>query len=326
MSDPITGDPTDREGDGGPLSPESEMGVAAEQAARNRARPVELEIFDGVRTDRGRPVLPVRLKPDDLFAFRCHKGVACWNACCHNTDITLTPMDILRLGRRLGLRPREFLLEYTRPAIHEPSNLPVAKLVMAGKGDQSPCVFMHQVDGCTAYADRPAACRYYPLGLATVKLRDAEGTADFHFLVKEAHCLGHAEDKLQSVAEFRREQGLEAAHQADRAWMEILMKMVSWRTLGGPGGREIAPQTQKMFFMVSTDVDAFRDFVFKTRFLGSYRIDPARVERIKTDDEVLLALGFDWMKNVMFNEPTLALREDVLRQAIARQREDVGGG
>ncbi len=306
--------------------PDSESGAAAEMAARNRTRPVELEIFDGVRTDRGRPVLPVRLGPEDMFAFRCGKGVACWNACCHDTDITLTPLDILRLGRRLGIRPREFLLRYAHPAIHEPSGLPVAKLNMHPGAKRAPCVFMHAADGCTVYADRPAACRYYPLGFATVKRQDAEGTADFHFLVKEAHCLGHAEDKLQSVAEFRREQGIGNDDQADRAWMDILMKMVSWRTLGGPGGRDIAPQTRKMFFMVSTDVDAFRDFVFKTRFLGSYRIDPARVKQIETDDEALLALGFDWMKNVMFNEPTLALREDVLRQAIARQREDVGGG
>lgn len=36
--------------------------------------------------------------------------------------------------------------------------------------------------------------------------------------------------------------------------------------------------------------------------------------------------GFDWMKNVLFNEPTIALREDVPPQAIARKREDVSGG
>jgi hypothetical protein len=81
-----------------------------------------------------------------------------------------------------------------------------------------------------------------------------------------------------------------------------------------------------MFFMVSTDVEAFRDFVFKTRFLEAYQIDPELVEKLKTDDELLLVLGFDWMKNVMFNEPTVVLRETVLQQAIAKKREEVGGG
>jgi hypothetical protein len=310
----------------GPVAPEHEPGEMAEQIARQRAKPIEAQIFDGIRTDRGSPVLPVRLEPDDMFAFRCHKGIGCWNKCCHDTDITLTPMDILRLSRRLELRPRDFLKEHTRPAIHEQSNLPVAKLKMRGEDDTGACVFMHDVDGCTVYPDRPASCRYYPLGFASVKLRDAEGTADFHFLVKESHCLGHEESKLQSVDAFRREQGVEDYDRINRGWMDILMKMVSWRTLGGPGGKDISPQAQRMFFMVSTDVEAFRDFVFKTRFLETYQIDADMIEKLKVEDELLLVLGFDWMKNVLFNEPTIALREAVLRQAIAQKREEVGGG
>ena len=309
----------------GPIAPEHEMSEMAEQIARQQAKPIEVQIFDGIRTDRGSPVLPVRLMADDMFAFRCHKGIGCWNKCCHDTDITLTPMDILRLSRRFKLRPRDFLAQYTLPAIHEQSNLPVAKLRMRSAGGGA-CVFMHEVDGCTVYPDRPATCRYYPLGFATVKLRDSEGKADFHFLVKEPHCLGHEESKLQSVDEFRREQGVVDYDRVNRGWMDILMKMVSWRTLGGPGGKDISPQSQKMFFMVSTDVEAFRDFVFKTRFLETYQIAPEMAERLKVEDELLLALGFDWMKNVLFNEPTIALREDVLHQAIAQKREEVGGG
>ncbi len=310
----------------GPLAPEHDMGAMAEQVARRQAKPIEAQIFDGIRTDRGGPVLPVRLKTGDRFAFRCHRQVACWNKCCHDTDITLTPMDILRLSRRFKMRARDFLVQYTRPAIHEQSNLPVAKLKMRGADGLGACVFVDAREGCTVYSDRPASCRYYPLGYATVKLQDAAGTADFHFLVKEPHCLGHEESKLQSVAEFRREQEVEDYDKVNRGWMDILMKMVSWRTLGGPGGRDVSPQTQKMFFMVSTDVESFRDFVFKTRFLDSYQVAPETVEKLKTDDERLLALGFDWMKNVMFNEPTIALRETVLRQAIAKKREEVGGG
>ena len=103
------------------------------------------------------------------------------------------------------------------------------------------------------------------------------------------------------------------------------MKMVSWRSIGGPGGRDATPQTKKMFFMVSTDIDAFRRFVFESRFLDTYSVDPAVVETLKTDDRALLALGFDWMKNVLFNEPTMAMKEDVLRAAIARNRDELGG-
>jgi len=103
------------------------------------------------------------------------------------------------------------------------------------------------------------------------------------------------------------------------------MKMVSWKTLGGPGGKDVTPQTQKMFYMVSTDVDAFRRFVFESRFLQIYLVDPNVIEDLKTNDEALLQLGFDWLKNVLFNEPTIVMREDILQRAIARSRTELGG-
>ena len=308
----------------GPVSPEHEARAMAEQADRRRAKPVETHIFDGIRGERGDAVIPVRLQRQDMFAFRCHKDVACWNKCCHGANITLTPMDVLRLSRRLGVRPREFLAEYTVPALHEQSNLPIAKLKMTGADGKGACRFMHAADGCTVYADRPATCRYYPLGYASLKMKDAEAKDEFHFLVKESHCLGHEEEKLQSVAQFRQEQGVEDYDLVNRGWTDILMKMASWKTLGGPGGKDVTPQAQKMFFMVSTDVDGFRDFVFKTKFLQTYEVDAEVAERLKTEDELLLALGFDWMKSVLFNDKSLRLREDVLREAIARKRADIG--
>ena len=42
-------------------------------------------------------------------------GIACFNACCKNTDIALTPYDIVRLKRRFKLDSKEFVAEYTVP-------------------------------------------------------------------------------------------------------------------------------------------------------------------------------------------------------------------
>jgi hypothetical protein len=80
-----------------------------------------------------------------------------------------------------------------------------------------------------------------------------------------------------------------------------------------------------MFYMVSTDVDSFRRFVFTTRFLALYEVDPALIERVKTSDEALLRLGFDWLQNVLFNEPTIAIKAAVLRRAAAATRGELGG-
>jgi len=285
---------------------------------------IEVKVFDGVRQPDGSPVDPVRLKANDGFCFSCHKGVSCWNVCCHNADITLTPADILMLSKKLALRPAEFLVQYTLPAIEDKSAMPVAKLRMDGKDGEGACVFLSGDEGCGVYDARPATCRYYPMGLASVKMMGAEAKEDFYFLVKETHCQGHEEDKHQTVAGFRAEQGVVALDEISRGWLDILMKMVSWRSVGGPHAREVSQQSKKMFFMVSTDVDAFRRFVFETRFLETYIIDPDVVESLKTDDIALLQLGFDWLKNVLFNEQTINMKEDVLQAAIARGRSDMG--
>ena len=126
------------------------------------------------------------------------------------------------------------------------------------------------------------------------------------------------------MAEFRAEQGVEALDEINRGWIDIMMKMTSWRSVGGYNAKQVSTQAKKMFFMVSTDVGAFRRFVFETRFLDTYAIDPDTVERLKTDDVALLLLGFDWLKNVLFNEQTINMKEDVLQAAIARGRSEMG--
>lgn len=309
-----------------PTSEDEELAELDVEATRPGLddRDMQVEVFDAVRGGSAFPVTPVRLDPKDEFTFSCHKGVSCWNRCCHGADITLTPSDILGLSRRLSMRPSEFLAAHTVPAIHDKADLPVAKIKFGGDDGRGPCPFVAD-EGCTVYADRPSTCRYYPLGMVSMKMKDMEGKDDFFFLVKEAHCQGHCEPKAQNVGQFRAEQGVKAEHERiDRGWIDLLMKMASWKVLGGPMGKEPSPQLRRMFFMATTDVDAFRRFVLESKFLESYEVDPDAVARLRTDDEALLALAFDWLKNVLFNEPTIVLKEPVLKAAIAKARTEMG--
>ena len=68
-----------------------------------------------------------------------------------------------------------------------------------------------------------------------------------------------------------------------------------------------------------------RGFVFETKFPATYDIDEDTVESLRVNDEALRQLGFDWLRNVMFNEPTIAMKQDVLQQAIGKAREGLGG-
>lgn len=310
-----------------PASPAAEDAAYAEQEKRRREAEADLEvsIVDAVRGSG--PVQPVKLTSENRFCFSCHKGVSCWNECCHDPDITLTPNDILRLSKHFDTRPAKFNAIFAAAAIHDQSGMPVMKLkvVDKGEGQKKPCVFLDEKEGCTVYKDRPAACRYYPLGLASVKMKGHEEPEDFYFLVKEPHCKGHEENKEQSVAEFRANEGVAEYDEINRGWIHLLMKLASWKTLGGPWGQEPDERTKKMFFMATTDIDAFRMFVFNSTFLEKYDISPEQREELAMNDEALLKLAFDWLRNLMFNEPTIALREHVLHSAIANARGGLGG-
>ncbi len=300
----------------------------AEEIEKRRELDAEIEakIFDGVRGSDDKPVQPVRLTEADTFQFRCHKGVSCWNECCHGADVTLTPFDLMKLAEHFAVRPGNIVQDFAVPALHEGSNLPVAKLRMHGADGKGACVFMDEETGCTVYDARPATCRYYPLGLGVVKMKGQTEKSDMFFMVREKHCMGHAEMNEQTVGEYRAEQGVEPYDLLNERWIDILMKMASWRSVGGPGGNDVTKQVKQMFYMVSTDIDAFRSFVFGTRFLETYEIDPDMIEAVRTNDEALLQLGFDWMRNVMFNENTIGMKQDILQASIARARAEEAKG
>ncbi|MGD0639331.1 MAG: YkgJ family cysteine cluster protein [Roseiarcus sp.] len=317
------GDPRD---EAGALAAEERARADAEEQRRQAETDLDVPIVSALKESAASPVVPVRLTERDSFCFSCHSGVSCWNECCHDTDITLTPYDLIRLGRHLDLKPGEVGRMFGTPGVHEASGMPVLKLKRVDKGEEKrPCVFLEGKNGCFVYADRPAACRYYPLGLASVKMKGHDAPEDFYFLVKEAHCKGHDEARERTVAEFRADEGVEAYDAANRGWIHILMKLASWKSFGGPWGKEPDERTRKMFFMATTDLDAFRKFVFETSFLERYAIAAEMRPKLATDYEALLALALDWLCAILFNEPTLPLREDVLQGAIASARATLGG-
>ena len=322
MTNETTRDENERRG----LKGDDEL--LSDDEARRRQAEVDLDvpIVSALRDAAEGPVVPVRLTASNTFCFACHKGVSCWNECCHDTDITLTPYDLIRIGRAVKMVSGEAARLFGTEAVHEASGMPVLKLKRVDNGaPKRPCVFLDPVEGCTIYADRPAACRYYPLGLASVKMKGHDKPEDFYFLVKEPHCKGHEEPREQTVADFRAEQAVEPYDEQNRGWIHILMKLASWKTLGGPFGKEPDERTKKMFLMATTDLDAFRRFVFDTSFLERYAVAPETHADLATDDEALLKLALDWLRAILFAEPTLPLRENVLHEAIAKARAGLGG-
>jgi Fe-S-cluster containining protein len=267
----------------------------------------------GTKSKKPDTVVPVKLTGKSKFKFRCHPGVRCFTACCSNINIVLPPYDLLRLRRRLGMTAQEFIDKYCSVEILAKTLLPVVTLKMSDDEKRS-CPFV-TAQGCTVYADRPNTCRYYPVGMVTLRKKDSEtGKDEFYFMVKEDHCKGFEEDKEWTIDEWRQDQETVLYDDMNRGWMEILIKKKSF------GEHEFPEMKNKMFFMITSDLDYFRLFVFESSFLDTYDIPAEQLEKIKTDDVELLKLSYDFLKSALFAEETLALKNT---EAVAARKAKI---
>lgn len=249
----------------------------------------------GLRHRIDRPETAFKPLPGNRFRFSCHPGVPCFTECCADLNLILTPYDILRLKNRLGMDANVFLDEYTVQSETGASTYPMIQLKM-GNDDRRRCPFVSE-EGCTVYEDRPGACRLYPLGRGT-----ASGSArELYFVVDESHCLGFKETKEWDVEEWIRDQGADVYNEMNRQWMEIVTSPNTGRT-------ELTDQKLQMFYMTSYNLDRFRAFVFQTKFLEIFSVEPDEIETLKTDDVALMQLGMRWLRFALFGERTSLLK------------------
>ena len=264
------------------------------------------------------PVLPNQLAGDAVIQFRCHKDIDCFNACCKNIDIMLTPYDILRLKKHLGITSTEFLRQYTEP--FEFGRGSVGGVKYKPKEGTNECQFVTE-EGCSVYEDRPTACRYYPVGLLSTRRQDENFDRASYALVQEDHCHGHFEDRKLTIDEYREEQGLEDYDEHGRAWRQLILKVKS----AGPAIGNMSKTSLKFFFMACYDMDRFREFVKSAGFATTYDIDQATMDEMLADDMALLHFGDRMIRQIMYGEETIALKGDALDKHLERRgdRESV---
>lgn len=262
----------------------------------------------------GSPVVPEMSDGNRKIQFQCKKGISCWNACCSNIDISLTPYDILRLKRRLNMSSGDFLLKYTVPFEMEQNSIAGVKFRPIENG--TACQFMTP-EGCGAYEDRPTACRYYPVALLSMRRQDEYTDTQSYALVKEEHCQGHHEARSLSIDEYRKEQGLEEYDELARGWRQLILQKKS----SGPSVGKPSKQSLQLYFMACYDLDRFRSFVTSTGFTELYELGEDEMRSMPSDDVALMQFGFRFLKQVLFGENTITLRRDVAAMRLARVQE-----
>ncbi len=245
-----------------------------------------------------------RLGPDDAFRFSCHPGVSCFNKCCADVNIFLSPYDVLRLRKRLGMSSAEFLKKHTLLPVQKDMKTPVVLLRM-NEDESRSCPFLTK-EGCGVYADRPWPCRMYPLGLASSKdTPDGWQGERFYFLLQEEGCRGFSEAKEWTVKGWMEDQ---AVDEYDR-WGEAYKELTLHRYF--EEGNVLRPEKMEMFYTATYDLDKFREFVFGTTLLNRFEVDEDLIEELRYSDEALLQFGFLWLQFALFGEKTMKVKPEV---------------
>lgn len=236
------------------------------------------------------PELPehvARINPGEPFSFLCHKDVACFTHCCRQLELSLTPYDVLRLRRATGLNASELLDKYILVEQEDTDIFPRFYLAMVDDGNDS-CVFV-TVDGCSIYTDRPGACRAYPMGRGAV--RQQAGIEEIFVLLHEPHCLGFQEKSVQTVERYTRSQSLKPYNRFNDMLTEIQQHPLI------RNGMRLSPLQIDTYTLALYNLDGFREEATK---------HPDMIEGGKTleriDDETLLTLAFQWLKQVLFDK------------------------
>ena len=245
-----------------------------------------------------------RLTEDDTFKFACKPGVPCFNECCGDVNIFMTPYDILRMKNRLEITSQEFLDKYTISPIDKNQNYPVILLKMQDD-EKKTCPFVAS-EGCIIYDDRPWACRYYPLGLASPKEGESDEEQEFYFILREDICKGFEEGKDWRISEWKADQGLQKYDEFGRLFKEITIHDYFCR------GKQLDPPRMELFHMACYNLDTFRRFIKDTTFLNRFELEPELVKKIVEDEEELLRFGFRWLKFALFAEKTIEIRPAAL--------------
>ncbi|MDX9766243.1 MAG: YkgJ family cysteine cluster protein [Ectothiorhodospiraceae bacterium] len=262
----------------------------------------------------GSPVVPKMVDGNHRIQFSCHKGISCWNACCANIDISLTPYDVLRLKKRLGISAAEFLKDYTVPYELEKDGIAGVKFRPVDEG--TACRFMRP-EGCSVYEDRPTACRYYPVALLSMRKQDEYVDRDAYAIVNEAHCKGHEEARTLTIDEYRREQGVDEYDELAHGWRQLILKKKS----SGPAIGKPSLKSRQLFFMACYDLDTFRAFVSSEGFGKLFTLSEEEKTMIMDDDVELLLFAFRFLKQVLFGEQSIGLNEEEAKVRLSRWRE-----
>jgi Fe-S-cluster containining protein len=232
-----------------------------------------------------------RLAPEDTFCFRCHQDVPCLNACCADSNVPLTPYDVVRLRDRLGQGSDSFLAQHT--VIETSDELGVRMVHLAMESEDHPLCPFAKAEGCAVYQDRPSACRTFPLGRSLRAAPDGKSAAEEYVLLDPPFCKGFVAGSPEFTATgYVEDQGLEIYHRFNNRYMGLL---VQWQTRG----LRAAAQTSDLIFTALYRVDAFAEVIEQQDLLAQSGAPERLHDKILSDEPQRLWFAFKFLERML---------------------------
>jgi Fe-S-cluster containining protein len=237
-----------------------------------------------------------RLDRTDAFEFGCHADLSCFNTCCRDLTVELSPYDVLRLKSGLGLKSGEFLRKHTLTRFDSARGLPVVFLAM-NPDALSTCPFVSE-RGCSVYENRPAACRLYPVGRAVTPAKDGAAAEEFFFLLEEDPCVGYAVATGWTIQKWLDDQGVSDCERWDTRHRQICQHPALRKRLAD--GNPLTPASLNEYHLALYNLDRFREYVLRAELAEKADLSMSRRARIASEDEALLDFALDWFTGRLF--------------------------
>jgi hypothetical protein len=230
---------------------------------------------------------------NEVFCFSCHPEVPCFNECCRQLDLALTPYDVLRLKNALNRHSGMFLDQFVIIEWEEGMLFPACYLTMVDDGRAS-CVFVKE-NGCRVYEDRPAACRAYPVGRGASLQKDGT-VAEQYVLLREPHCRGFEEGQGYTATEYFQDQGLAEYNR----YNDQLMKLLQHPRIHA-GFKPTKAQAEQ-YIMALYNLDTFRQELSTGGIQLNTPLSPMEQQAMQNSDNVLLLIAIRWLIQEYFGE------------------------
>jgi len=228
------------------------------------------------------------IEPGSRFRFECHPGLACFGTCCA-TDVTLTPFDIARMRRHMGVDTHQFLSSHCQTFVDSITGFPS---VILKHGRDGRCIFLNS-RGCGVYETRPSCCRYYPLARVIENDGTSNRSAKVYLQGRADYCEGLGSGPEWTLEAFCEQNGFGSYEKANEIFLQI------------PFAFEAIPfrlrhdkEVQTMIYQAVFDFD---------RFFEKYA--PAGLSVPPEDDNEMMALLTNITLGLIKRTAELELRE-----------------